>query len=178
METAAAESRSAKQAHRTMDYQQLLRRFRSAQADKSAFEQSCDQIEKFIAPFSGGRIPGNDSESSIEWKRLQVWDFTAIDGSQKLAANIHGSVSRASVIASEIDSAREPCGTKEAAQRIAVTTLLTALLCDQCRSIFALRLALLPGEHLLRPKEFDRLVADGVGQRDGPENLPTLLLAA
>jgi hypothetical protein len=91
METMAAASRT-KGAPRTMDTIKLGHRFRAAQTNKSQFEQSCDQIEKFIAPFSGGRIPGNDSESSVEWKRLQVWDFTAIDGSQKLAANMHGSV--------------------------------------------------------------------------------------
>lgn len=91
MATATAAS-AQKSYARTMDGVRLMRRFRSAQSDKSNFEASCDQIEKFIAPYTGGRLPNNDSESSIEWRRLQVWDFTAIDGSAKLAANIHGTV--------------------------------------------------------------------------------------
>ena len=86
------EAPRAKGLQRTMDTIKLGHRFRLAQTSKSQFEASCDQIEKFIAPFTGGRLPGNDGESTIEWRRLQVWDFTALDGAQKLAANIHGSV--------------------------------------------------------------------------------------
>lgn len=86
------EAPRAKGPQRTMDTIKLGHRFRLAQTSKSQFEASCDQIEKFIAPFTGGRLPGNDGESTIEWKRLQVWDFTAIDGARKLAANMHGSI--------------------------------------------------------------------------------------
>ena len=41
-----------------------------------------------------------------------------------------------------------------------------------------LRLALLAREHLLRAEQLDGLAVDGVGQRDGPEDVLPLLLAA
>lgn len=77
---------------RTMDCKDYLRKLKVQKSLRSNVEQGWDQIEKFVAPFGGGGLPGNDAESDVEWKRINVWDFTAIDGAQKLAANIHGSV--------------------------------------------------------------------------------------
>jgi hypothetical protein len=42
----------------------------------------------------------------------------------------------------------------------------------------ALGLALLAREHLLRAEQLDRLAVDRVGERDGPEDVLALLLAA
>src|SRR5690606_34432491 len=63
-------------------------------------------------------------------------------------------------------------------QLVAVTTQANALLGNEGGRILAPGLALLARKHLLRPKQLNRLPVDGVGERDGPEDVLALLLAA
>jgi hypothetical protein len=76
-----------------MDLQFLKRRVEALRSERSSIEEVWDQVDRFILPLGGARTSrAADDEHAVEWKRYEVWDFTAIDGNQKLAANIHGSV--------------------------------------------------------------------------------------
>ena len=76
----------------------LRRMYQQAVAEKSNFEGQADQIEKFCCPGVGGRAEGASSdEAAVSWKRDEVWDFTAILGLQRLAAQMHGTITSPAV---------------------------------------------------------------------------------
>lgn len=80
------------------DVGHLRRMFEQAKTEKSNFEAQADQIEKFCCPGVGGRAEGASAdEGGVEWKRDEVWDFTAILGLQRLAAQLHGTVTSPAV---------------------------------------------------------------------------------
>lgn len=72
----------------------LKSRFEVLKADRTGIEQAWEQVEKFVSPLGGvgSNQGGPTRESEVGWQRQEIWDFTAIDGCQKLAASIHGSV--------------------------------------------------------------------------------------
>lgn len=75
------------------DTQFYRRRLQSLKSDRSNIEGVWDQIDRFILPLGGAqRVSEGANESGIAWQRQEIWDITAIDGAQKLAASIHGSV--------------------------------------------------------------------------------------
>lgn len=73
-----------------MTPQEACRRFRRLQSDRKVVEQTWQAIELFIRPFSGKFFKDNASESSIEWRRRNVYDSTALMASQSLASSLHG----------------------------------------------------------------------------------------
>lgn len=78
---------------RTVDCCDLKRRFDQLKVMRSGVEQVWNDIERYFMPLgSGGKPYVQVVESSVEWRRPDVWDSTAIDAAQKLAASIHGSV--------------------------------------------------------------------------------------
>jgi hypothetical protein len=70
---------------------QLKQEYERHKMNRATVEPTWDQIEKFIDPLGNGRISqAPESESDILWRRIDVWDFSAIEGSEKLTAIIHG----------------------------------------------------------------------------------------
>jgi hypothetical protein len=77
----------------TVDTHDLKRRLDQLRAMRKPVEGVWDQIERFFFPLGSGTHPfAKLTEGSVEWNRTGVWDSTAIDAAQKLAASIHGSV--------------------------------------------------------------------------------------
>jgi hypothetical protein len=77
----------------TVDTHDLKRRFDQLRSMRKNVEGVWDQIERFFFPLGSGTHPFTKlTEGSVEWNRIDVWDSTAIDAAQKLAASIHGSV--------------------------------------------------------------------------------------
>jgi hypothetical protein len=74
-----------------MDLKTLAFRYRLRKSQKSAFEQSLNEIDYFISPLHS-RNDANATEGSEEWKNQNVWDFTAPDASARLSASIAQSV--------------------------------------------------------------------------------------
>ena len=75
------------------DTQFFRRRLDALRSDRSNIEGIWDQVERFILPLGGAqRVEPGSQEGAVSWTRQEVWDITAIDGCQKLAASIHGSV--------------------------------------------------------------------------------------
>ena len=83
----------ARPEHETCNTKEFKVRFDQLKADRSNTESTWDQIERFFMPLTGGGRPNVQlSEGAVTWQRQEVWDSTAIDSAQKLAASIHGSV--------------------------------------------------------------------------------------
>lgn len=68
----------------------LQSRFMAARTDRASEEAVWDEVEKFVMPL--GQSGRGDAQATQEWKRIGLWDFTAVDGNQKLAANLHTTV--------------------------------------------------------------------------------------
>lgn len=78
---------------RTRDCAEMKRRLDVLRTDRSKVEGVWDQIDKFVMPLGSVASPSSQaSEGTVDWKRWKVWDSTAIDAHQKLAASIHGSI--------------------------------------------------------------------------------------
>jgi hypothetical protein len=81
------------QSPRTVDTLDLKRRFEQLRTDRKPVEGIWDQIDRFVMPLGSVTHPYVQvTEQSVEWSRWDVWDSTAIDGAQKLAASIHSSI--------------------------------------------------------------------------------------
>lgn len=82
----------------TEQFESLRRRYQSRKARRSTIENEWDEIEKFTGPLDDGSSSaqganGTGSASS----RKDVWDLTAIEGREKLASRMHGSIVPSSV---------------------------------------------------------------------------------
>ena len=76
----------------------LRRRYRTQKTLRAPIEPTWDEIEKFMGPVSeAGTTHGQPGQGQALSDRSDVWDFTAIDGREKLASSIHGSVTSPSV---------------------------------------------------------------------------------
>ena len=93
-------------------------------------------------------------------------------------ADVGRLVARAAVVAPEVDAAREAGGTQEPPELVAVTPEAKRSSAISAGVSSPFGLALLAGEHLLRPEDLDGLAVYRVVQRDGPEDVLALLLAA
>lgn len=76
-----------------MTMKQLVARYRALESDRKIAEEVWDLIEKFIYPLGGGKyFQSNTTEGEMEWRRRNIYDDTAINGADTLAASIHGSL--------------------------------------------------------------------------------------
>ena len=76
----------------------LKRRLEASIANRSGVEGTFDEIERWVGPLSGG-VPADRqpmSEGGVNRERAEVWDSTAPDGADKLAANIYTSITNPS----------------------------------------------------------------------------------
>jgi hypothetical protein len=84
---------------RTMDIAILRRAYEQAKAVRGPVEGVWQELARFFAPLGSGENPGVklDEGSARQQGDPNVWDSTAIDSSQKLAASIHGSVTNPAI---------------------------------------------------------------------------------
>lgn len=82
----------AQAAPATVDCAQLKRRYELLKTARSPVEAVWDQIEKFIGPFGSGLRKEAEGDAALAWQKFDVWDSSAIEDSEKLAASIFGSV--------------------------------------------------------------------------------------
>ena len=76
-----------------MNPKQICARFEALFSDRKVTEQTWDYIERFVYPLGGGKFfEDNRHEGSIDWRRRNIYDDTAINGADTLAASIHGSL--------------------------------------------------------------------------------------
>ncbi|MHC4984327.1 MAG: portal protein, partial [Planctomycetota bacterium] len=73
-----------------MDTNQIIKRFNAAKSDRQIVQQTWQAIELFIRPHSGKFFRDNSGEASIEWRRRNVYDSTAVMAAQSLSSSLHG----------------------------------------------------------------------------------------
>lgn len=72
-----------------MEASEIKQRFEKLVSLRQTVNETWDQIERFIAPYRGRFFKDETSENSIEWRRPQIFDSTAIMASQSLASHLH-----------------------------------------------------------------------------------------
>ena len=75
-----------------MDSTELKQRYDVQRSERRTVEGVWDLIEKFIMPYRGKMFDEQQSETSIEWRRREIYDGTAILAAQNLASSLHGSM--------------------------------------------------------------------------------------
>lgn len=73
-----------------MKPEQIVQRYERLQSDRKVIEQTWQAIELFIRPYSGKFFRDETSEASLEWRRRNIYDSTAVMASKTLAASLHG----------------------------------------------------------------------------------------
>ena len=79
------------------DPKEIVRRFDQLSSLRKTVEQMWDTIEMFITPYRGRFFKEERSEHSIEWKKRNIYDSTAVMAHQNLAATLHGSITSPSL---------------------------------------------------------------------------------
>lgn len=78
----------------------LRRRYRSNKSARTTLNSTLDEIDHYTGPIrdqgSTATNPTGGTGENLE-TRSDIWDFTAIDGREKLAASIHGTVTNPAV---------------------------------------------------------------------------------
>ena len=80
-----------------MDAQQIRRRFDQLVAQRKTLDDTYQTIEKFVVPFRGEFFKPMTSMLEVEWRRRQIYDSTAPNAANLLAAQIHGNLTSPSV---------------------------------------------------------------------------------
>ena len=72
--------------------QQITRRFDQLVSLRKTLDQTYQYIERFIRPFSGEFFKPESSEHEVLWRRRQIYDATAPNAVNLLAAQLHGNL--------------------------------------------------------------------------------------
>lgn len=75
-----------------MHCEDLKKRYEACKSDRSTIQNIWDEIEKYILPYRGDFFTDQSHELQIEWRKTEVFDSTAVDAAQTLAASIHGAL--------------------------------------------------------------------------------------
>ena len=80
-----------------MNEKDILRKFRALESQRKVVEQVWQVLERFVLPYNGRFFQQSPSESSIEWRRREVFDATAVQACIQLAASVHGSLTNPAI---------------------------------------------------------------------------------
>jgi len=72
--------------------QDILKRHALLVNDRSNVEGIWDLIEQFVLPFRGDFYSSGESEAGVNWRKRGIYDSTAVDSSELLAASIHSNL--------------------------------------------------------------------------------------
>ena len=81
----------------TMSNEHIIARFDALVSQRKTSEQTLQWIERFVCPFRGKFFRPQQSEHEIEWAQQIIFDSTAIDAAQTLAASLHGALTNPSI---------------------------------------------------------------------------------
>jgi hypothetical protein len=76
---------------------ELCKRFDSLKSQRSNVEEVWEVIERYVAPYRGRFFRDGGGESSIEWKRRDLYDATAVQAHIQLASSIHGAATNPAI---------------------------------------------------------------------------------
>jgi hypothetical protein len=75
----------------------IIQRFESLVTQRKTQDDTMQQIERFVVPFRGEFFRDMGSEHEVNWRRRFIYDSTAIQACQTLAASIQGSLTSAAI---------------------------------------------------------------------------------
>ena len=75
----------------------LRNRLAQLDADRSSIEEQWQAIERFVTPYRGDFYDEAADENTIEWNKRDIYDSTAVNAHQTLAAAIHGALTSPSI---------------------------------------------------------------------------------
>jgi hypothetical protein len=78
-----------------MDAELIRQRLSFLKSERSTPEERWNAIETFIAPYRGEFFRSSGSEQSVDLDKSEVYDGTALQSAQVLAANLHGNLTSA-----------------------------------------------------------------------------------
>ncbi len=78
-----------------MDGEDIKRRFSVLESSRRSVEQQWHDIEQYVTPYRGEFYKDNAEENSVSWDQSQIFDSTAINAAQKLAASLSGDLTSA-----------------------------------------------------------------------------------
>lgn len=78
--------------HQNNDNASIVKRFEQLWSTRKTVENTWDVIERFVAPYRGRFFQEVNTEHSVEWRKREVYDSTAVMSAQSLAASLHGSL--------------------------------------------------------------------------------------
>ncbi len=80
-----------------MDGAEIRKRFNALVQDRKPLEDTFQVIEKFVVPYRGEFFKPMNSEGEVAWRRRDIFDSTAVESCQTLAASMQGALTSASV---------------------------------------------------------------------------------
>ena len=75
-----------------MDCNNLKKQFDALVTDRRTLDQVFELIEKFVVPFRGRFFEEDAGENSIEWRKRDKFDDTAVMAAQTLASSIQSAL--------------------------------------------------------------------------------------
>lgn len=75
-----------------MKGQDIISRVNRLMSSREIIKEQWEAIERYIAPYRGRFYYDTDSEDSQEWRKPWIYDGTAIQASQNLAASLHSAL--------------------------------------------------------------------------------------
>lgn len=80
-----------------MNSEEIRKRYDQEVEHRKTLESTFQVIEKMVVPFRGEFFKPMNSELEVDWRRREIFDSTAIDSCQTLAASMQGSLTSPSV---------------------------------------------------------------------------------
>lgn len=80
-----------------MECSELKKHYDVLKTDRANVEGTWDIIEKFVVPYRGRFFTEDTTEGSIDWRKRDIFDSTAIIACQNLAANMHSNLTNPSM---------------------------------------------------------------------------------
>ena len=80
-----------------MKNEMIRQRYDALVTQRKTQDDTMQQIERFVVPFRGEFFRDMHSEHEVNWRRRFIYDSTAIQACQTLAASIQGSLTSASI---------------------------------------------------------------------------------
>lgn len=76
-----------------MKAQEIVNRYRSLESERRGLDNIMDIIGRFVVPGRGRFFEKeSDYENSINWRRREIFDSSAVNAAQTLASSIHGNL--------------------------------------------------------------------------------------
>lgn len=80
-----------------MDNKEIIQRFLRVKERRTTVQQIWDMIEEYVMPYRGRFFKETETEHSVDWRKRQIWDSTAVMAHQNLAASLHGALTSPSI---------------------------------------------------------------------------------